>query len=108
MPKLVFIFITMLLLSCVAIGCLIKRKKHTTPVYERRVAIEGNAENISGHAAVVGDTTGKYYIRGMEQWENEWINQRIKVIGDLEVSENGETRYIKDAVVQMINEPADY
>ena len=38
----------------------------------------------------------------MKQWDKEWENRRIKVIGDLEVNEKNKSMYIKHPVVQRL------
>jgi hypothetical protein len=103
MQRLFYIVVSGLLLGCVLVSCFYKRKNKPV-VYEKKIAITGSAKNIGGQAAVIGDSAGKYFIRGMNEWETGWVNQRIKVIGDLEVNSTGEISYIKDAVVQMLNE----
>lgn len=78
-----------------------KIKKSATG--QQRIEITGRTSNINGQAAFTPDGTGyHYFMWGMTIWEAEWENQRVKVIGDLTKTAGNKVFYIKDAVVQML------
>ena len=66
------------------------------------INITGNARNIEGKAVLEVEKIGTYFIADMKQWDKEWENRRIKVIGDLEVIEKNKSMYIKHPVVQRL------
>lgn len=116
MQKLIFILVTGLLLTCTAMSFYFKQKRKPV-VYESRITVTGNAKNISGHAAVVVPSTDIYYVDGLEQWEQDWLNREIKVTGDLinrdnriaiqqETNVRGDNpeKVIKAAVVLLLND----
>lgn len=117
MQKIIFISTTLLLLTSVAMSCLFKRK-HKPAVASSIITVIGNAQNISGQAAVVTDSAGIYFIDGMNGWENDWLNHTVKITGDLarpgyemkKTNEEGRSentqKIIKAAVVMLLdNEP---
>ena len=69
---------------------------------QRIINITGNSKNIKGHAALVADNIGAYFIQGMDMWKEEWLNKRIKVIGDLEINKKTKSKSIKHPVVQLL------
>lgn len=83
---------TMKKISFVAVPALIliysvmnfSKKKNRSLVYENRISVTGNTRNISGQAAVVSDSIGVYYVDGLGEWEKDWLNQTVKITGDLE------------------------
>lgn len=86
-----------------------KRKNKHTAV-ESRITVTGNTQNIAGHAAVVTDSTGFFYVDGMQTWEDSWLGQKVKITGDLEIvgkesfakdETHREIKIIKSAVVLM-------
>jgi hypothetical protein len=106
-----------LLLAVTAMSYYFKRKnKPIDLVYENRITVTGNARNISGHAAVVAPSRAVYFVEGLEQWEQNWLNQEVKVTGDLlyenrigggkerNNSRDDSTQVIKAAVVLLLQE----
>jgi hypothetical protein len=69
---------------------------------QKTINITGDAKNISGHAALVAENIGTYYIDGMGKWKEEWVNKKIKVIGDLGITKNTKENIIKHPVVQLL------
>ncbi len=63
------------------------------------INITGLARNIDGKPAVVADKIGIYFIANMHQWQDAWLNRRIKIIGDLEKKA---MNLIKQPVVQLL------
>jgi hypothetical protein len=81
-----------------------KKKKEKMKGNEQRITLTGKASNKGGLATVVSDSAGTYIMWGMERWESNWEDHRIKVIGDLKNDLKGNKVFIKDAVVQMLND----
>ena len=87
-----------------------KRKKRPA-IYQSHITVTGTAENKDGFARVVVDVAESYCIDGMEVWQTEWLNKKIKVIGDLEIREIkssskifvDKSKFIKSAVIQLIS-----
>ena len=102
MQKIIFILVTVLLLACTAISGFFKRKNKPA-LYENKITITGNTRNIEGHAAVVADSTRIFYVDGMDHWEDNWLNQKVKITGDLEAFSN-KTKLIKGAVVLLLEQ----
>src|SRR5258705_9516083 len=84
MQKMIFIGVITLLLTCAVLGIFFKRKNKTI-AYENKITVTGSTQNISGYAAVVADGTGIFYVDGINAWEDSWVNQKVKVTGDLEL-----------------------
>jgi len=57
-----------------------------------------------GQAAIVTESADTYFVKGKATWENEWLNCRIKLIGDLELNERNQIKYVNQAVVQRLDE----
>ncbi len=66
------------------------------------INITGNAKNIEGHAAVVADKVGTYFVEGLNQWDNDWLERKIRIIGDLAFNQNSKKSIIKKPVVQLL------
>jgi hypothetical protein len=106
MQKVVFIFITVLLLACTAISSYFKRKNKVA-AFEIRITITGSTRNIRGHAAVVSENACVYYVDGLNEWEQDWLNQAVKITGDLEIGDDGIAgKIIKAAIVMRLHKEA--
>lgn len=82
-----------------------KKAKPKTVRRVRRIEVSGTTSNIDGRAAVIPDGQKDYYfIWGMGEWEKDWEHHRVKVIGDLAITSKQDTSFIRDAVVQMVDE----
>lgn len=93
------------LISMVVMKFYYKKTKPKTDQRVRRIEVSGTTSNIDGRAAVIPDGQKDYYfIWGMGEWEKDWEHHRVKVIGDLSVSVKQDISFIKDAVVQMVDE----
>ena len=110
MQKIPFIFISAILLVVAGWYALRKFKKRSA-IYQSHVTVIGTAENKDGFAKVVVDVADSYCIDGMEVWQTDWLNKKIKVIGDLEIREIKSSskiyvdkiKFIKSAVIQLIS-----
>ena len=71
-----------------------------------KVTITGNAVYIKGQPAVIAETGGygAYFIKGMKTWEQGWLYQRIRIIGELEINTAEDRKYILDAAIQKLKE----
>lgn len=69
---------------------------------QHTIYIIGYAKNIKGQAVLEAENIGLYFIKGIERWTDDWLNHRIKVIGDLVMAESNQPRVINRAVVQLI------
>lgn len=112
------LLIPVLLLACTAMSYYFKKKnKPADLIYESRITVTGNARNISGHAAVVAPSTAVYYVEGLEEWEQNWLNQEVRVTGDLisrqnrlaqqqerNIQRDSSTQVIKAAVVLLLQD----
>lgn len=69
-----------------------------------RISITGTAVYIKGKPAVVADGGGygAYFIKNMNTWEEGWLYQRLRIIGELELNRSDECKYICDPVMQLI------
>jgi len=99
MQKIVFILVTVMLLSCVLASCVYKRKNKTVSP-DSKITVSGNTRNIPGHAVIVVDNSGVFYVDGMPAWEEEWVNQTVKVTGDLEIV--GAESFAKNEIEKQI------
>lgn len=91
------------------------KRKHKTVVNENRISITGSTRNISGYAAVVADCSDVYYVEGMNEWSDSWLNHTVKIIGDLglpgyemrKINEEGRSentqKIIRAAVVMLLD-----
>jgi hypothetical protein len=84
LQRIAFILVSALLLSCFALNVFFKRKSKSV-AWANRIDITGNTQNIKGHAAVVAENTGIFFVDGVDAWEESWVNRKVKVTGDLEV-----------------------
>lgn len=104
MQKIIFIVVSIFLLTSAAMSNLFKRKKRPA-VYENSITVKGSTRNIEGHAAVDANSAGIFFMAGMNEWEPGWINQPVKVTGDLELRKQpkGDTvlKFIRAAVVLL-------
>jgi len=109
MQKTIFILVAVLLLTGAAISSFFKRKKRAIDPASR-ITVTGNTQNIAGYAAVVADNKVIFYVDGMNVWEDNWVNQKVKVTGDLELvgdesfgknETHRQIRIIKSAVVLL-------
>src|SRR5258705_11898811 len=98
MQKIIFITIGLFLLVFILMSTLFKRK-HKIARHYNKITVTGNTCNIAGRAAVVGDSTGTYFVEGMEKWEESWLNHTVRVTGDLADSK----KTIKAADVRLLN-----
>jgi hypothetical protein len=71
---------------------------------ERIINITGRARNIEGHAVLVADNIGTYYIAGMNCWQEDWVNMKVKVIGDLTADKKQKKPVIHHPVLQLLKE----
>jgi hypothetical protein len=101
-----YLFVTGVIAASVFIYSIFKRRdskaEHNTD--KKRIHITGSACNMPGHAAIRTDSSDTYLIRGMDAWDKDWIDHRIKVVGDLEVSNASTTAFIGDAVIQLLHD----
>lgn len=88
------------------IAVLVMRKKRTThdKLPQNRITIRGDAVTVNGEAVVRTDSTGIYYVKGMQTWEKEWCGRRVMAIGDLETHPGNDKRFIGSAVLQLLDE----
>lgn len=100
MQKVTYILITVLLLTCVAMSNILKRKGKPA-AYVNKITVAGSTLNLKGHAAIIAGSKDIYFVDGMGEWEKEWINQQVKVTGDLEVI--GENSFAKENKNKQIN-----
>jgi hypothetical protein len=86
-----------------AVYGLVKREPGSVSNNRTIINVRGSAMQVKGRAAVVGEITGIYFVEGIADWEEPWLNHRIRVIGDLE-TRAGRGRLIKNAVIQLLEE----
>ena len=106
MKTIAFISVTVVLRACTAMSTLFKRKNKTAAAVETRITVTGSTKNISGHAAVVANSTVIYYMDGMDIWGDSWLDQKVKVTGDLEVV--GKESFAKNEIdreIKIIKSP---
>lgn len=118
MKRTIFLSVIILLMAVTTMSYYFKKKNRPADlVYESRITVTGNARNISGHAAVVAPSTAVYYVEGLEEWEQNWLNQEVRVTGDLISRQNrlaeqqeriaerdSSTQVIKAAVVLLLQD----
>ncbi len=66
------------------------------------INITGNAKNIDGHAALVADKVGVYFVEGLDEWNKDWLEKKVKIIGDLAFLKNKNIKVIKKPVLQLL------
>lgn len=69
---------------------------------QKVINITGNTKNIEGHAALVTENTGTYIIHGIDKWQDEWLDKKVKVIGDLTGSKENSSKIICQPIVQLL------
>jgi hypothetical protein len=86
-----------------------RKRKNKNTMAQSRITVTGIAKNKDGFARVVVDIADSYCIDGMDLWQTEWLNKKIKVVGDLEIREikshskiyTDKIKFIKSAVVYL-------
>ena len=74
------------------------------------ITVNGNCHNISGHAAVITDSSAIYVIEGKSEWEREWVNRGIRIMGDLVTQKTGtedseaKIKVVRSAVIMLLTE----
>ncbi len=101
-----YLFVTGIITASLFMYSLFKRKENKADdnSVKRRINITGSAYNIPGHAAIRTDSSDTYLIRGMNAWDKDWIDSRIKVVGDLISVSPNQPQEISSAVVQLIHQ----
>ena len=92
------------------------RRKNKNTLHQTHIIVTGTAQNKDGFAKVVVDVTECYCIDGMELWQTDWVNKKIRVVGDLEVRQirspekiyADKIKFIRSAVVQQISKELVY
>ncbi len=107
MQKLIFISITILLIGCLIMTGLFKRKGRLSHEYNP-ITVTGHTQNIAGHAAVIDASSDIYYVDGMDAWEKDWLNHTVRITGDLaheqiNKDQQESERIIKAAVVMLLH-----
>ena len=69
---------------------------------ERIIDITGNARNVDGQPALVAENVGTFFIEGMDRWERNWEDRKIRIIGDLLSKEKTKNETISKPVVQLL------
>ncbi|MBL0268934.1 MAG: hypothetical protein KAX45_07345 [Chitinophagaceae bacterium] len=69
---------------------------------QRTINITGSARNMEGGAMLVAENVGIYRVDGIRQWEQDWVGQRIKIIGDLEFRKRKNYHLIRNPMVQLL------
>ncbi|MBK6827495.1 MAG: hypothetical protein IPG86_11745 [Chitinophagaceae bacterium] len=69
---------------------------------QRTINITGNARNMEGGAMLVAENVGIYRVDGIRQWEEDWVGQRIKIIGDLKFQKRKNYHLIRNPMVQLL------
>lgn len=69
---------------------------------QRTINITGNARNMEGGAMLEAENLGIYRVEGIRQWEEDWVDQRIKIIGDLEFRKRKNYYLIRNPMVQLL------
>ena len=113
--KLIFLIAVFLLLIYRGLYAFSKQKIKTV-LQKNHITVTGTAQNEDGFAKVVVDEIDCYCMEGFNAWRPDWINKKIKVIGDLEVraihssskKNTNEIKLIKSAVVQLISKDLVY
>jgi hypothetical protein len=87
--------------------------KNKPVVYESRITVTGCARNINGRAAVVSDNMGIYFIAGMQEWQQGWLNQTVRMTGDLDIidknrDDNNTGKIIKKAAIILLHAGKKY
>ncbi len=69
---------------------------------QRTINITGNARNLEGSAILEAENLGIYRVEGIRQWGEDWVGQRIKIIGDLEYQKRKNYHLIRNPMVQLL------
>lgn len=99
-----------------AVIYILKKRKNKNTLCQKHITVTGIAQNKDGFAKVEVDVADSYCIDGMELWQADWLNKKIKVVGDLEIREiispskiyADKVKFIKSAVVQLISKELVY
>lgn len=99
-----------------AVIYILKKRKNKNTLCQNHITITGTAQNKDGFAKVVVDVTDSYCIDGMELWQTDWLNKKIRVVGDLEIREikspskiyADKIKFIRSAVVQLMSKELVY
>ena len=68
---------------------------------QKVINITGITKNIEGRAALVTENIGTYIIQGVDKWQDEWLNKKVKIIGDLTNSKKLSLGIIRHPIVQL-------
>jgi hypothetical protein len=79
------------------------RRKNKSPLNQTHIMVTGTAQNKDGFAKVVVDVADTYCIDGMQLWQNDWLNKKIKVVGDLEICRQSQVHKICCDTVDIKN-----
>jgi hypothetical protein len=60
----------------------------------RIINIIGDAINIGEQPALAAENIGIYYIQGMDKWQDEWLDKKVKLIGELRTGSNSKLNVI--------------
>lgn len=69
---------------------------------ERVIDITGKAMNINGQPVLVAENVGTFFIEGMSKWKREWVDKKIRIIGDLVAAKKANHNTICKPVVQLL------
>jgi hypothetical protein len=85
------------------------RLKNKPAIVESRIMVTGRAKNINDHAAVVSDSADIYIIEGMQEWQQHWLGQTVRITGDIirmdhTIPDNGinSIKIIKEAIIVLL------
>jgi hypothetical protein len=84
MKKRIFILFAGLLLAFTTMSYYFKKRDKPGIVdYECQITVTGTARNLNGQAAIITPNTAVFYVQGLQEWDPAWLDQEVRVTGDL-------------------------